>query len=69
MIAPCAGWCRRGSPLVTRTKPRTEPRNVFPGSAPGCPCKCTPLAPADLHDHPPTTLFQSAGGHAVLGGG
>ena len=46
MIAPCAGRCRRGGRLVTRTKPRTEPRNVFPGSAPGCPCKCTPLAPA-----------------------
>lgn len=36
---------RRGG-CVPRTKPRTEPRIVFPGSAPGCPCKCTPLAPA-----------------------
>ena len=40
------GLVPAGSPLVTRTKPRTEPRNVFPVSAPGCPCKCTPLAPA-----------------------
>lgn len=47
MIASCAGWRWRGGRLVPRTKPRTEARNVFRGSAQGCPCKCTPLAPAD----------------------
>ena len=47
MIAPHAGRCRRGGWVLTRTKRRTQPRNVLPGSAPGCPCKCTPLAPAD----------------------
>jgi hypothetical protein len=46
MIASCTAWCGRRSGLVPRTKPRTEPRIVFPGSAPGCPCKCTPLAAA-----------------------
>ena len=46
MIGDAQAEAGRRGRVMPRTKPRTEPRNVFPGSAPGCPCKCTPLAPA-----------------------
>ena len=46
MIGDAQAEAGRRGRVVPRTEPRTEPRNVFPGSAPGCPCKCTPLAPA-----------------------
>ena len=62
--------------LVPAGKPSCAPDETpdgtpecLSGVGPGLPLQMHAFGPGGLHDHPPTTLFQSAGGHAVLGGG